>query len=890
MKMFGYYALHTFKNQIKKLFKSWVLVFILVCFLGGGLIGGVIGAVTSSLGDEEEYSEEVPPVEWDEDGEDEFADEIETAMQEAERNEIIELAAGGLILLMMVITSIGADKNGSRIFQPADVTLLFPSPLTPRSVLMFRVATQMGASVAASIYMIFQLPNLVLNVGVSLPVALIMLFAWFLTIMTSTLLQVVLYLLASSSPWLKANIRRVIYAVLAAVAAGFIISSRIGGGNIFDEAVRYFNAPASRFIPLWGWIKGIVMSAVEGNVPMALVFTALVVIGDALLIWFSGRIHADFYEDAMAKSEETAELMEAASGERGGLIQRKKDRSERLRRDGLNRGEGANVFFWKAMYNRFRFAHLGFLTKTMETYLVTGVLIAVLCRFVFETHSVIPLALVIGGMVFFRTLGNPLEEDTRIEWFTLIPESTSAKLFWSMLAGVTECLLDILPALIIGPVIMGTNPLKALVWLPLILSVDLYGTCTGSFIGLSTPKGSGKTVRQLIQVLFIYFGLVPDGIILLIALMMDAPFAGALIASLVNIALSALFFLLTSSVIEPKGGSPVRLRTASEVLRSDPDRLADARRTYSRMGLGCVIILAITTLLQLGAVTIAGDALTGDSSEWLVWVMTFVPLYVVALPIGYAFIRRTPANPPEQHRLSVGRWFRALFIGMFLMYAGNILGTMITMAIGNAVDTTVENPLNNLVLNTSMWVRILVVVIIGPLVEEFIFRRLLIDRMRDYGEKLAIFTSALMFGLFHGNLSQFFYAFALGLVFGYIYTRTGRLRYSYALHVTVNFMGSVIAPFIVTKLDLSSLDLTSPEDMMHLVLSPEMIIFAVYLLVLLVCSVIGFVLLIAHRRELVFLPAARELPPGTGFKTAYLNIGMILFVLGCIAMIVMSIV
>ncbi len=171
MKMFGYYALHTFKNQIKKLFKSWVLVFILVCFVGGGVIGGVIGAVTSSFDDGEEYQEELPEIDWD-DGTEAAEDEEEAAMPETTRNAVIELVAGGLVLMMMVITSIGADKNGSKIFQPADVTLLFPSPLTPRSVLLFRVATQMGASVAASIYMIFQLPNLVLNVGVSLPVAL----------------------------------------------------------------------------------------------------------------------------------------------------------------------------------------------------------------------------------------------------------------------------------------------------------------------------------------------------------------------------------------------------------------------------------------------------------------------------------------------------------------------------------------------------------------------------------------------------------------------------------------------------------------------------------------------------------------------------------------------
>ena len=57
---------------------------------------------------------------------------------------IIELAAGGAIMALFFFEAISADKNGSKIFLPADVNLLFPSPMKPQSVLMFRLATQLG--------------------------------------------------------------------------------------------------------------------------------------------------------------------------------------------------------------------------------------------------------------------------------------------------------------------------------------------------------------------------------------------------------------------------------------------------------------------------------------------------------------------------------------------------------------------------------------------------------------------------------------------------------------------------------------------------------------------------------------------------------------------------
>jgi pimeloyl-ACP methyl ester carboxylesterase len=91
----------------------------------------------------------------------------------------------------------------------------------------------------------------------------------------------------------------------------------------------------------------------------------------------------------MAKSEETAELLAAAQSEKAGVtvIRRKKDRSDKLRRDGMQHGSGANVFFYKAMYNRFRFAHFGIFTKTSETYLFAAVAVSVLCRFVIQAEG-----------------------------------------------------------------------------------------------------------------------------------------------------------------------------------------------------------------------------------------------------------------------------------------------------------------------------------------------------------------------------------------------------------------------------------------------------------------------------------------------------------------------
>ena len=61
------------------------------------------------------------------------------------------------------------------------------------------------------------------------------------------------------------------------------------------------------------------------------------------------------------------------------------------------------------------------------------------------------------------------------------------------------------------------------------------------------------------------------------------------------------------------------------------------------------------------------------------------------------------------------------------------------------------------------------------------------------------------------NVFQFFYAFGLGLMFGYVYTRTSRLRYSVAMHMLINLNGSVLAPLVIQQIDPRILDGTVSE-------------------------------------------------------------------------------
>lgn len=537
MRLILYYMTHTLKNQIKKLFRTWVAIFLLVCVLAGVLFGvgaAVIASLVEDNAGEGSGTEEVLPPE----------EEPEPLPPETVRS-IVELAVGGIVLVILVFSVLTADKSGSSIFLMADVNLLFPAPMKPQAVLLFRLVMQAASSLLLTIYLVFQIPNLMMNLGLGFGAALSMLGAWFFALVYSKLISVLLYTLCASHPALKKRLRPTLYLVLAVLAAAYLMTALQSDGDYFAAAVRFFNAPAGRYIPIWGWLKVLVMSGMEGAaLPAALSAVALLA-GAVALIVIIQHIPADFYEDAMARSAETAELQQAAAEGNAALRARKKDRSEKLVRDGMSRGQGATVYFFKAMYNRFRFAHFHVFTKTAETDLLIGAGLSLILLYVAEYPFFPLVALALAGFTFFRALGNPVADDVKRESFFLVPDSAHKKLFFSFLGGVVNSALDLLPAFVISAVLLRANPGTVVLWYLLTVAVGAYADSTGVFIDLSLSTGLSRNIRAMVQMVFVYFGLAPAAALLAVgyALGQLSLFAG--ITAVFCLGVTALFLALS---------------------------------------------------------------------------------------------------------------------------------------------------------------------------------------------------------------------------------------------------------------------------------------------------------------------------------------------------------
>lgn len=77
--------------------------------------------------------------------------------------------------------------------------------------------------------------------------------------------------------------------------------------------------------------------------------------------------------------------------------------------------------------------------------------------------------------------------------------------------------------------------------------------------------------------------------------------------------------------------------------------------------------------------------------------------------------------------------------------------------------------------------------LIGPIVEEFVFRGVLLSGLRTTGRILTpIIVSGFLFGLIHMNLNQFSYAVCMGIFWGLLVEATGSIFSSMICHVATN--------------------------------------------------------------------------------------------------------
>lgn len=305
------------------------------------------------------------------------------------------------------------------------------------------------------------------------------------------------------------------------------------------------------------------------------------------------------------------------------------------------------------------------------------------------------------------------------------------------------------------------------------------------------------------------------------------------------------------------------------------------KNTFSRFGFaqlaGMAVILLFSLVVAPFVNTESLEKLVSRVGPSVLLLLTYVPNFLYLL-VFLLIIRKVPKVEWRKEPMSFGTLLKIFVMMYAISTVLNQIGTVISRAA--PAGGTEQLDLIGDIVNTKLLIGFLIPAVIGPIVEELIFRKLMIDRLHNYGETAVIVFSALCFGLFHGNLTQFLYASCVGLFLGYVYCKTGKVIYTMIMHILLNTISAsvmLLLPFL--------------EGGAGNARALLLVAVGVLGLAILTMGISGFILLIRtlKKKDIVLDNSmADAIPRDEVLKTVYLNPGIVLLFTVCVAGIVMN--
>ncbi len=314
-----------------------------------------------------------------------------------------------------------------------------------------------------------------------------------------------------------------------------------------------------------------------------------------------------------------------------------------------------------------------------------------------------------------------------------------------------------------------------------------------------------------------------------------------------------------------------------------------AKSAFSRIGFALLAFLISTILVQL-AILIPLRYIYPGAIEFIytpnvLTIFSSLTMYLVGFPVFYLIIRKMNTEAPTKRKCGFGTLAIGFLISISLMYVGTNIGTLVSSLLYDIFKLNMTSDTLALVSSLKWYEALPWAVIIAPLIEELVFRKLILDRTRMYGEKLAMIFSSLLFAFFHTSIEQFFYAFLMGLLLSYLYLRKGKILPCWLLHMVFNFIGGVLPLIIYEFVDIEAFIAAMLEENMEKMirLIEENLlgysILSMYSLSLMGMSVAGFILLMIKSKKMHFSPTSLPLPKDSEATVAFTNVGVVLFIL-----------
>ena len=281
-----------------------------------------------------------------------------------------------------------------------------------------------------------------------------------------------------------------------------------------------------------------------------------------------------------------------------------------------------------------------------------------------------------------------------------------------------------------------------------------------------------------------------------------------------------------------------------------------------------VIILSVitTSMIASGEATIAESEayyMSMLENEAVIAGMSFI---FGVIGIGFLFLYFRKRINEKQMFASHKKMGAKEFLAFLCLIMGvQLLSDPIFMGMEwlfNLLGYTMESSLLAASAGSTTVIMVLFAVVGAPVFEEIIYRGFAMNVANKYGKVFAIVISAVLFGVMHMNIPQAVFAFMMGIVLGYVAMEYS-LGWAIAFHLINNGFGEA---FVFLTKDLGENTQT-----------------ILYYVIVGVFALGGVICLLKNRKAIAGYIAENK-PEKKSYLYAFTTVGMIVFIVGCLAL------
>lgn len=452
-----------------------------------------------------------------------------------------------LILLFTVPELLSSLNNGGTFFRGADINFVFSAPISPQKVLLYGFIKQIYNSFIALFFLLFQIPNLYRFNNIKPYGIFVIILGLFMLLIVNSVIKILIYSISSINEKNKTLIKNIFIFLGTLMVLSYFV-------NLYTfkspaKAITFLlNHKAIEYIPIYGWIRNILMVAITGVTFSTYSYIILLIAFCILCIYILYSMKLDYYEDVITSTEIRETAIEASR--KGEKVQYNIGKKVKVRKVEYKRkGHGASAIFWRhILENKKR--SFAFLNLTSILYIILSITMG----------SFLPikdLRFVIGVMIYLQlifTFASKWQQELSNPYIYMIPDSSFKKVVYSTALDNIKNLIDGSLVFFIAGIMFKSSIIL------IILNIIAFAAVGSLFIygGVLTRRvlGNGENIviTSFMRIGLLILVILPGVIIFAVANAFNNTFFGEIFSYIIfigyNLLCSIVIILLSQGIFE----------------------------------------------------------------------------------------------------------------------------------------------------------------------------------------------------------------------------------------------------------------------------------------------------------------------------------------------------